>query len=291
MKITIFGGTGFVGRVLVQKLIDAGHAVRVVSRKAAPQTAGYEVTNADPYIAEQRRASIRGQDVVINLIGILQGDEAAFYRAHATLAEDLAHACLDESVPLFLHMSALHADPQGASMYLRSKGVGAERVHALAGERLRVVSFHPSVVFGAEDNFLNQFATLLRYSPGMMMLPGAQARFAPVYVGDVADVFVRALSDSTMPPHINLCGPQDYSLQELVTLTAEWSGHKRLIVPMPGFMARMVASLMSVLPNPPLSHDNLDSMRVDSVCAGGEARQPTSLETIAPTYLSAKKMS
>jgi len=289
MKITIFGGTGFVGRVLVQKLLAAGHAVRVVSRQAASQTTGYELTNADPYNAEQRSACVRGQDAVINLIGILQGNEAAFDRAHATLAEDLAQACLDESVPLFLHMSALHADPQGASMYLRSKGVGAERVHALAGEHLRVVSFHPSVVFGAEDNFLNQFATLLRYSPGMMMLPSAKARFAPVYVGDVVDAFVRALTDSTMPPRINLCGPQDYSLKELVKLTAKWSGHKRLIVPMPGFMARMVASLMSVLPNPPLSHDNLDSMRVDSVCAGGEARQPTTLESVAPTYLSAKK--
>jgi NADH dehydrogenase len=290
MKITIFGGSGFVGRVLVQKLLAAGHSVRVVSRKAALQPTAYEITNADPYDPEQRRACMRNQDAVINLIGILQGNEAAFYRAHATLAENLAQACLDESVPLFLHMSALHADPQGVSMYLRSKGMGAERVHALASERLRVVSFHPSVIFGTEDNFLNQFATLLRYSPGMMMLPGAKARFAPVYVGDVADAFVRALDDATMRPRINLCGPQDYSLQELVELTAHWSGHKRLVVPMPNIMARVVASMMSVLPNPPLSHDNLDSMRIDSVCASGEARQPTALETIAPTYLAAKKL-
>jgi len=287
MKITIFGGSGFVGRVLVQKLLAAGHVVRVVSRKTELRPGGYEITNADPYDPVQRRTCIGDQDAVINLIGILQGDEAAFYRAHATLAEDLAQACLDESVPLFLHMSALHADPQGVSMYLRSKGVGAERVHALASERLRVVSFHPSVVFGAEDNFLNQFATLLRYSPGMMMLPGAKARFAPVYVGDVADAFLHALEDANMPPRINLCGPKDYSLQELVELTAQWSGHKRLIVPMPNIMARMVASMMSVLPNPPLSNDNLDSMRVDSVCASGEARQPTPLDAIAPKYLNA----
>ena len=285
MKITIFGGSGFVGRVLVQKLLAAGHTVRVVSRTAKPQPAGYELTCADPYDAEQRHRCMRGQDAVINLIGILQGDEAAFNRAHATLAEDLAQACLDESVPLFLHMSALHADPQGASMYLRSKGVGAERVHGLACERLSVVSFHPSVIVGADDNFLNQFATLLRYSPGMMMLPGAKARFAPVYVGDVADAFVRALDDATMPPRINLCGPRDYSLQELVELTAQWSGHKRLIVPMPNMMARMVASLMSVLPNPPLSHDNLDSMRVDSICAECDPKQPTVLESVAQVYL------
>ena len=285
MKISIFGGSGFVGRILVQKLQDAGHVIRVVSRTAPHQPSAHEVICADPYDAQQRRDAVRGQDAVINLIGILQGDEAAFHHTHATLSEGLAQACLDESVPVFLHMSALHADPQGASMYLRSKGIGVEKVHALANEHLRVVSFHPSVIFGTEDNFLNQFATLLRFSPGMMMLPGAKARFAPVYVGDVADAFVRALVDVNMPPRINLCGPKDYSLYELVALTAQWSGHKRLIVPMPNLMARMVATLMSVLPNPPLSNDNLDSMRVDSVCGSDEARQPTMLEAIAPTYL------
>jgi len=120
MKITIFGGSGFVGRVLVQKLLAAGHAVRVISRKTALRPDGYEITNADPYDPVQRRACIRDQDAVINLIGILQGDEAAFYRAHATLAEELAQACLDESVPLFLHMSALHADPQGMPRWRKS---------------------------------------------------------------------------------------------------------------------------------------------------------------------------
>ena len=285
MKIAVLGGSGFVGRVLTQKLLDAGHRVRIVSRGPLEQSSTCEVVVSDPYDPVQRRECVRGQDAVINLVGILQGDADSFHRVHAELAEGLAQACLEESVGTFLHMSALHADPQGASMYLRSKGIGAERVHALANENLRVVSFHPSVIFGTKDNFLNQFATLLRYSPGMMMLPGYKARFAPVYVGDVADAFVRALDDATMQPRISLCGPQDYSLQELVELTAQWSGHKRLIVPMPNIVARMVASMMQLLPNPPLSHDNLDSMRVDSVCTANDARQPTSLESVAPGYL------
>ena len=289
MNITMFGGSGFVGRVLTQKLLDAGHCVRIVSRKHLQQPGDYELILADPYDHAQRRECVRGQDAVINLIGILQGDASEFHRAHAELAEGLAQACLEEAVDTFLHMSALHADPQGASMYLRSKGLGAQRVHALSNKHLRVVSVHPSVIFGADDNFLNQFATLLRYSPGMMMLPGAKARFAPVYVGDVADVFVRALEDVNTPARMNLCGPKEYSLQELVEFTAQWSGHKRWILPMPDFMARLTARAMSLLPHPPLTLDNLDSMRVDSVCSAIEMRQPTTLESVAPAYLGATK--
>ncbi|MGD9888793.1 MAG: complex I NDUFA9 subunit family protein [Halothiobacillaceae bacterium] len=288
MKITIFGGSGFVGRELVQKLLGAGHTVRVVARQKPTQPFACEVVISDPYDPLMRRESVRGQDAVINLIGILHGNETAFNRTHAELAEGIAQACLNESVPVLLHMSALHAAPDAPSMYLRSKGAGVERVHALACEHLRVTSFHPSVIFGAEDNFLNQFATLLRYSPGIMLLPGAKARFAPVYVGDVADAFVRALETSQTSQtseRMNLCGPKDYSLQELVNLTAEWSGYKRLILPMPNIMARMAASMMQILPNPPLSNDNLDSMKVDSVCASTEARQPTPLENVAPGYL------
>lgn len=286
MKVCIFGGGGFVGRTLAQKLRERGHHVRIVSR--APAKADderQERWHADVYDHAQRRAAVRGQDVVINLIGILHGDAATFQRVHAELAEDIAQACRDESVTQFLHMSALHAALDAPSLYLRSKGQGAERVHALASEALRVTSFHPSVIFGVEDNFLNQFAALLRFSPGIMLLPGAQARFAPVYVGDVADAFVQALEGEPSASRISLCGPQDYSLLELVKLTAQWSGHWRLILPMPPFMAHLAATMLSVLPNPPLSSDNLDSMRVDSVCHACDARQPTRLETVAPHYL------
>ncbi|MEW5837283.1 MAG: complex I NDUFA9 subunit family protein [Pseudomonadota bacterium] len=285
MKITVFGGSGFVGQALLQQLDAAGHEVRVASRRQAPPAFPYPWTQADPYDADQRAQAVRGQNAVINLIGILHGSQAEFLRAHADLPAQMAQSCLQEGVPLLLHMSALHAAPDAPSMYLRSKGLGAQQVHALANDKLRVVSFHPSVIFGAKDNFLNQFATLLRYSPGVMLLPGARARFAPVYVDDVAAAFVRALQDETTPPRIQLCGPRDYSLQELVELTAQWSGHKRLILPMPAMMARLTARLMSLLPNPPLTTDNLDSMRVDSMCASGEPRQPSALEVIAPGYL------
>lgn len=289
MKVSIFGGSGFVGRVLAHKLLQQEHTVRVISRSAVKQQPSeIEYFSCDMYAPSQRRDAVLGQDAVINLVGILQGNAATFWRAHVELAEGIAQACRDEGVPVLLHMSALHAAPDAPSMYLRSKGEGVARVHALGDADLRIHSFHPSVIFGTEDSFLNQFATLLRFSPGVMLLPGAQARFAPVYVGDVADAFIHALSDAHAAPRINLCGPRDYSLLELVKLTAEWSNHKRLILPMPEPMARMVAIMMSLLPNPPLSNDNLDSMRVASVCTDSDPKQPTDLGDIAPHYLARK---
>lgn len=288
MKITLFGGTGFVGRALCGLLAAQGHSVRVPTRggKCTGLPDGVECVQADPHDSASLAELIQGQDAVINLIGILHGDDAAFRKTHVELGENIARACLAEGVPVLLHMSALNADPHGPSMYLRSKGEAENRVHSLAGERLRVTSFRPSVIFGPEDSFLNRFAALLRLAPGVMLLPGAQARFAPVYVGDVAAAFARSLADaSQVDQRIDLCGPKDYSLIELVRLTARWSGRPRLILPMPDAMARAMAKLMEHLPNPPLTRDNLDSMRLDSVCAAGCPRQPTALEAIGPSYL------
>jgi len=286
MNITLFGGTGFVGRNLCEHLVGQGHAVRVIGR--GPQAAGLapavEYVQGNPYDTAQLGRWLQGQDAVINLIGILHGSEAEFRRTHVELAENIARACLAAGVPRLLHMSALHASPMGPSLYLRSKGEGEDRVHALGGEQLHITSFRPSVIFGPQDNFLNRFAQLLRWAPGIMLLPGAHTRFAPVYVGDVVAAFAHALSEPQLAgARIDLCGPKDYSLLELVRLTAQWSGHPRLILPMPEAMARAMAYIMEWLPNPPLTRDNLNSMRIDSVCSRDCPRQPTSLEQIALT--------
>ncbi|MEW6766212.1 MAG: complex I NDUFA9 subunit family protein [Pseudomonadota bacterium] len=288
MNITVFGGSGFVGQVLCESLARQGHKVRVVSRstRTAQASPGIETMLGDPYDDTILREAIHGQDAVINLIGILHGRAADYQRAHVDMGERIARTCLDQGVPILLHMSALNADPHGPSLYLRSKGEAENRVHALGSERLRITSFRPSVIFGPHDSFLNRFATLLKFAPGVMLLPGAEARFAPVYVGDVAEAYVRALIDPAQAgQRIDLCGPRDYSLTEVVRLTARLSGRSRLILPMPEAMSRMMATLMEPLPNPPLTRDNLESMRIDSVCPPGCPRQPTTLESIAPTYL------
>lgn len=287
MNIVLFGGSGFVGRALSARLLAAGHAVTVVSRHARtwPGVRGVE---GDPLAAPVRARALAGQQVAVNLVGILHGSPEQFRQVHVELAEAIAESCIELGVPRLVHMSALHADPHGPSHYLRSKGEGEASVHALGAQGLAVISLRPSVIFGAEDSFLNRFARLLRLAPGVMLLPGAQARFAPVYVGDVVEVFVQAI-EGGLPggTRLDLCGPKDYALIDLVHLVAEWSGHKRLILPMPDALAQLMARGFELLPNPPVTRDNLASMRIDSICAGGCPRQPTPLEEVAPAYLGA----
>ena len=286
MKITLFGGSGFVGRALCECLLARGHRLRVVTRNAGRSLAGVEQHVGDPATEDCRRHALAGQDAAINLIGILHGDEAAMAGAHVALPEAVAASCREAGVPVLLHMSALGADPAGPSRYLRSKGRGENAAHAAAGPHLRVTSFRPSVIFGPGDDFTRRFARLLRLAPGMLLLPMAHARFAPVFVEDVARVMADALTDPTAAGRrLDLCGPTEYSLIELVRRIGELAGHRRLVLPMPYLLARAAAGIMERLPNPPLTRDNLDSMARDSVCPTGCPRQLTALETVAGAYL------
>ncbi|MGB9578125.1 MAG: complex I NDUFA9 subunit family protein [Halothiobacillaceae bacterium] len=289
MRVVLFGGSGFVGRALSAKLMAAGHEVSVASRvgRALP---GVRVVEGDPLAAPLRVRALAGSEVAVNLIGILHGKADRFHQVHVELAEAIAESCIKLGVPRLVHMSALHADPGGPSLYLKSKGEGEAAVHALGARGLEVISVRPSVIFGAEDGFLNRFAKLLRIAPGVMLLPGARARFAPVYVGDVAKIFVRAIEgEFAAGTRLDLCGPQDYTLLELVRQVAKWSGHRRLILPMPERLAQLTAGAFELLPSPPLTRDNLASMRIDSVCPLDCPRQMTRLEDVAPTYLGGRR--
>jgi NADH dehydrogenase len=173
-------------------------------------------------------------------------------------------------------------------MYSRSKAAG-ERI-LLDAKDLQVTSFRPSVVFGAEDSFLNLFAKLLSLAP-LMAVGGADAKFQPVYVGDVAQAFVDALDDpSSIGRVYELVGPRQYSLRELVRLAGEYSGHARPVIGLPDWIARLQAFMLEMLPGPTLmSRDNLDSMKQDNIASGQYPLpphwQPTPLEAIAPEYL------
>lgn len=293
-RVCVLGGTGFVGRHLVSRLVDDGHHVKVLSRR--PQRhrdlmvlPTLELVEADVHDAEQLKQHVQGSDVVINLVGILneKGHKGeGFDYAHRELARKLVKACNEKGVARLLHMSALNADAErGPSHYLRSKGEAENQVLTFSGPRFHATSFRPSVIFGAEDSFLNRFAELLKRTPLVFPLACPNARFAPVYVGDVVEAFVDALGDkSTYGQRYDLCGPHEYSLKELVTYVAQLTGRRRWVLGLPDRLSKLQATLLEYVPGKPFSLDNYRSLSLDSVCTDG-VRCSTSLEAVAPVYL------
>ena len=293
-KVCVLGGTGFVGQHLVSRLVDDGHHVKVLSRR--PQRhrelmvlPTLELVEADVHDAEQLKQHVQGYGVVINLVGILneKGHKGeGFDYAHRELARKLVKACNEKGVARLLHMSALNADAErGPSHYLRSKGEAENQVLTFSGPRFHATSFRPSVIFGPQDSFLNRFADLLNWTPLIFPLACPNARFAPVYVGDVVDAFVDALDDkSTYGQRYDLCGPHEYSLKELVNYVAQLTGHRRWVLGLSDRLSKLQATILEYVPGKPFSLDNYRSLSLDSVCTDG-VRCATSLEAVAPVYL------
>ena len=291
-RVVVVGGSGFVGRHVVARLAAAGHAVVVPTRRR--ESAKHlillptvEVVEADVY---DRAALVRlfaGATAVVNLVGILnESGRATFARSHVELVRTLTAACAATGVRRFLQMSALHADPAGPSQYQRSKGEAEVIVKASS---LAWTIFRPSVIFGPEDSFLNLFAQLVRLLP-VVALGSPNARFQPVYVGDVARCIAHALTDdATIGQSYDLCGPTAYTLRELVRYVGQVSGAERPIIPLGPRLSRLQATVLEMLPGPLMSRDNLASMTRDNVCdcvfppVFGIA--PAALEAIAPEYL------
>ena len=235
--------------------------------------------------------------VLTVLVGILHGSHGTpygreFARAHVELPKRIVAMCGELGVQRYLHMSALGADSNGPSMYLRSKGDG--EAAALSDPRVATTIFRPSVVFGDNDRFLNLFAELETLMP-VMFLGGADAKFQPVYVEDVAQAFVTALHDDrdTIGKCYELAGPNIYTLRELVRLAGEYTGHQRPVIGLSPGLARMLAAVLEHMPGSLMSRDNLDSMRVDNIASEPIAPElgiiPTALEAVAPYYLTGAK--
>ena len=293
-SICILGGTGFVGKYIASQLVSSGKHVRILTRNRNNHRdllvlPNLELVEADVFDTSQLETHIKGMDAVINLIGILnerQHNGDGFRKAHVELPKSILGACLKLNIPRIMHMSALNADANlGPSFYLRTKGEGENALHTFSSGRLAVTSFRPSVIFGPGDSFLNRFAMLLKIIPLFFPLASANARFAPVYVGDVADRFVQALDDkSTFGKHYDLCGPEEYSLKQLVEYTATTLGLKKHVIGLPDFISKIQAYTLEWFPGKPFSIDNYKSLKVDSVCQQS-AHEPTSMDMIVPSYL------
>lgn len=297
--VCVLGGTGFLGRAIASKLARTGYALRIPTRNRQRARRllvlpGVELVQADVNDADQLVRLITGCDAVINLIGILNEDAhdgSGFRRVHVELTEKLMAACRRTGVTRLIQMSALKANAErGASHYLATKGQAEQIIASQASERIKYTIFRPSVVFGAEDSFINRFVRILRMTP---VLPLAQlnARFAPVYVGDVAEAVVKSLPRiESFGRTYELCGPDIYTLEEILRYICLELGMRRAIIGLPPFLGRVQAWLGEyVLPGKPFSRDNFRSLTVASVCReNGFAEfgiRPKRMRPIVSAYL------
>ncbi|NOY62859.1 MAG: complex I NDUFA9 subunit family protein [Gammaproteobacteria bacterium] len=270
-KICMLGGSGFVGGHLTRRLVDEGYTVRVITRRPERHREltvlpTVEMVACDINDVQALQAQFADCDVVINLIAVLNEQRAGdFTKLHVELPRRVAQACTAAGVSRLLHMSSLNADAKGGSSeYLRSKGEGEDSVHRVDG--LHVTSFRPAVIFGPNDDFFNRFATLLSLSPLALPLACPDARFAPVYVGDVVDAFMKALEDrSTYGQRYDLCGPKVYTLSQLVEFTARAIGSGCAVVGLNDKLSRLQARIMEFVPGKPFTRDNYLSMKRDCV--------------------------
>lgn len=296
-QICILGGTGFVGHHLIQALSAAGYQCRVPviyperhrDLRLIPGCSPYPLAGWD---ARSLGDALVGCGTLIYLVGILNPRGGrSFEQSHITLVRNALEAAQAAGVRRYLHMSALHANAQnGPSEYLRTKGRGEALAHGASGSGLAVTSFRPSVIFGRGDSFFNRFAGLLRRLPGPFPLACPNARFAPVYVGDVVQAMQRCLErPATAGRSLELCGPRDFTLRELVEYTGRRIGRKVKVIGLSDGLSRLQGRIFQYLPGKPFTFDNYLSLQVDSLCErnglGELGIQSTDVDIVVPTYL------
>ncbi len=297
-NICILGGTGFVGRHLVARLAGDGHRVKVLTRyrpngRDLLVLPTVSVVEADIRDDATLKAQFADCDTVINLVGILNESRrgGGFRAAHVELPRRVVDACRATGARRLLHMSALKADPAGPSNYLKSKGEGEKLVRE--AKDLDVTIFQPSVIFGPDDSFINRFAELLRLPFPLVPLPRPNARFAPVYIGDVVSAFARSLDDpDTAGNTYQLCGPQVLSLKEIIQFIASTMGVKRRVVGLGDSLSKLQARVMEFAPGKPFSVDNYHSMSINSICDVNGFEKlgivPRSGQALIPRFLGAR---
>ena len=317
--ITVFGASGFIGRHLVRRLAKAGWVVRAACRD--PEGASFLRTMGDvgqviPWGANVTdpisvHVALNGAEAAVNLVGILyESGNATFQRMHVDAAKLVAEKATELGLKHFVHMSALGADAESDAEYARTKAAGEAAVMA-AFPRASIV--RPSVVFGPEDNFFNMFAGLCRLSPflpvmgaptfprvrlggeagfGVDFLGDGGPKFQPVYVGDVADAIVTCLQGADAAGQVyELAGPRVYTFADIMRLLLATTRRRRLLLPVPFWVAEIQAFFMEKLPKPLLTRDQIRLMQTDNVASGnakgladlGIAATPA--EAILPTYL------
>jgi NADH dehydrogenase len=300
--VTIYGGSGFLGRHVVRALAKRGWRIRVAVRR--PELADYlrplgTVGQIQPVQANLRHPesvarAAEGADALVNLVGILfEGGRQTFDSVQAEGARAIAEAAAKNGAQL-VHVSALGAAADSPSVYARTKAAGEAAVRATVPE---AVIFRPSIAFGPEDGFFNKFAAMARIAPALPLIGGGKTRFQPVFVGDVAAAIAVALDGKAKAgTTYELGGPEVKTFKELMELVLQEIGRKRLLIPVPFAIARLQAFFLEFLPSPPLTRDQVRLLARDAVVSAEAEREgrtlaglgiaPTAMASILPSYLS-----
>ena len=297
-RTAVLGGSGFIGRYVVRRLAALGEVIAVGCRNAEDakflkpmgnvgQIATLNVAIGDTALLP---AFLAGNAALVNSVGILrESGSQTFEIVHHTGPARLARLARDAGVERLVHISAIGADSRSSSAYARTKAAGEQAVRDAFPT---ATILRPSVVFGPEDQFFNRFAAMATIAPVLPLIGGGETRFQPVYVGDVADAVVECLDDpATAGRTYELGGPKVYTFREILDLLLHEIRRKRLFVNLPFGLAALQARLMSILPNPPLTPDQVELLKRDNVVSAGAMTlaslgiAPAAVEAILPTYL------
>lgn len=300
--VTVYGGSGFLGRHLIRALARRHYRIRVAVRR--PDLAFHlqplgRVGQINPVQANLRNAAsveaaAQGADVVVNLVGILfERGRQGFGAVHTEGAANVARAAKARGARL-VHVSAIGADENSTSAYARSKAAAERLIREIVPE---ATIMRPSIMFGPEDNFFNLFASLARMSPMLPLIGGGHTRFQPVFVGDVAQAIARAVDGEARPgTTYELGGPEIRTFREILEYILKTTERRRLLVPLPFLVAKLQASLMQFMPTPLLTPDQVELLRTDNVVSQEAMTQqrtlqglgiatPEPIEAIVPSYL------
>jgi uncharacterized protein YbjT (DUF2867 family) len=297
-RVTVFGGTGFLGRQIVRRLAEAGAEVRIAVRH--PERASLltemgavgqiSALRADVWDAASVAPAVAGADAVVNTVGhYVERGQASFEAIHGQGARHVAQAVAAAGIHRLVHISGIGADPASESPYVRARAAGERLVREALPE---VTILRPSVMFGPEDAFFNTLAELARVLPVLPLFGSGAVRLQPVYVGDVAEAVARALAMPASAGKLyELGGPKIYTYRQLLQLMLEQSGRRRWLMPLPYLAWEVLAGLLALLPNPPVSRDQITLMKRDNVVGDRAATladlgiEPTAAEVVLPKYL------
>ena len=295
---TIFGATGFIGRHLIRRLTEKDFRIIVATR--SPYLHGYLKPLGDPGQIDLERVNLfdektlkvllKNSNVVVNLVGILyETRKQKFENIHSKFPELLSKLCNEHGIEKFIHLSALGINEDVKSMYMRTKLQGEKNI---LNNFDNSIILRPSIVFGPEDKFFNQFASLSQFLPFLPMIGGGQTKFQPIYVGDVAKAIATILETEEIDNKIyELGGAEIFTFQQLMNILLKEIQKRRFLIPIPFSIAKFMARILQLFPKPLITTDQIEMLKEDNVVSNNYGTlldlniEPTTIESILPHYI------